>query len=141
MYFKKQIAFLLAAFLLFSNVGLAVNMHYCQGKIETVTLSYHFASSPKDHEQDSHSCCKEKPQKEQKKKNCCSDEIVKKAGDQVIVKVLNFHVDAFVPSGYSSFFFNVTATEFIPKNTFTAFYIDKNAPPLFKLYQQFLLYA
>jgi len=37
MYFKKQICLFLAFFLLVSNSGLAFNVHFCKGKIASVS--------------------------------------------------------------------------------------------------------
>lgn len=144
MTFKKYIAFLLAIFLLFSNVGLAVNLHYCQGKVANATLSYHFAEQQKQVDKEAHGCCDGKEEttvKKNKKDHCCSDEVIKQASDQVVVKAFGFHLDAFVPYRYAPVTFQQTTQLFTPKNTYVAFYVDKNAPPLFKLYRQYLFYA
>ena len=75
---------MLTAALLFSNLGLAVNIHYCGNVIEKIELGY--ASSincaAETHEK---SCCKEK--NSTSKKDCCKDQTIKQKTDEVVVKV------------------------------------------------------
>jgi len=40
MNFKKHINILLAMLILVSNVGLAFNVHYCEGKISGISFNY-----------------------------------------------------------------------------------------------------
>lgn len=130
---------LLTATLLFSNLGLAVNIHYCGTEIEKIELGYAASINCDDsiHEQ---SCCKEKD--EPVKKDCCKDEIIKQQTDDVAVKIFQTQqIAAFImPAVYKFQPIVVTETN-LPKKIEVAFHCESNAPPLYKLYQQFLLYA
>lgn len=130
---------MLTAALLFSNLGLAVNIHYCGNAIEKIELGY--ASSincaAETHEK---SCCKEK--NETSKKDCCKDQTIKQKTDEVVVKVFQSQqfTDFVAPAVYK--FQPVVLTEInLPKKIDVTFCFESNAPPLYKLYSQYLLYA
>jgi len=130
---------MLTAALLFSNLGLAVNIHYCGNVIEKIELGY--ASSmncaEETHEK---SCCKEK--NETSKKDCCKDQTIKQKTDEVVVKIFQLQQfsDFVIPAVYK--FQPVVLTEInLSKKIDVAFCFESNAPPLYKLYNQYLLYA
>lgn len=133
MNFKKQISIFLAVLLLVSNIGLAFNVHYCGGKLSSVSLNSVLPSI-----QSEKGCCEKKVAK---KDSCCKDKkiVVQKKTDNSIIKSFSFQFDyAFVVPEYQS-------AAFTPVNNFKskatlAYYCDANAPPLFKLYSQYLLY-
>lgn len=129
----------LIATLLFSNLGLAINIHYCGNEIEKVELGYvsEIACSMETHEK---ACCKEKSEVE--KDTCCKDETIQSKTDEVTVKVFQLqHVADFVPPTITSFQPVIINQVKLPKSIKSAFYCESNAPPLYKLYQQFLFYA
>lgn len=138
MYQRYLYSVFLIATLLFSNLGLAVNIHYCSNEIEKIELGY--ASSVYcAGETPEQSCCGEKEQTQ--KKDCCKDEIIKQKTDVVVktfpVQLLSYYV---APAIYK--FQPLVLTEIaLPKKIETAFFFESNAPPLYKLYQQYLLYA
>jgi hypothetical protein len=130
MKFKKQISIFLAVLLLVSNVGLAFNVHYCGGEIASVSLTSLKAEK---------GCCEKVASK---KDSCCKDKkiVFQKKVDNGIVKSFSFQFDyAFIiPESHSVVFNNVTDN--FKNNSSLSYYCDANAPPLFKLYSQYLLY-
>ncbi|HUH26087.1 MAG TPA: hypothetical protein VLY87_05635 [Flavobacterium sp.] len=138
MFQKYLYSVLLTVTLLFSNVGLAVNIHYCGNEIEKIELGYASSMNCGD-ATDEESCCGDD---EPKVDGCCKDEIIKQQADEVIVKVFQTQqITAFVvPAVYK--LQSVIITEIsLPKSINRTFYCNRNAPPLYKLHQQFLLYA
>ncbi|MBA5793352.1 hypothetical protein H1R17_02825 [Flavobacterium sp. xlx-214] len=125
--------------LLFANIGLAVNIHYCGNAIEKIEIGY---ASSIQCEEESHekACCNEK--KETTEDACCKDEIIKQKTDDVVVKV--FQVQQFSsfisPTIYKLQPLVISSVK-LPKKLDVAFYCESNAPPLYKLYNQYLLYA
>src|SRR5690606_39464233 len=84
--------------------------------------------------------CKEK--NEISKKDCCKDKTIKQKTDEVVVKVFQSQqfTDFLAPAVYK--FQPVVLTEInLPKKIDVAFCCESNAPPLYKLYSQYLLYA
>jgi hypothetical protein len=133
MSFKKQISIFLAILLLVSNVGLAFNVHYCGDEIASVSLNS--TLSPLKSEK---GCCETKASK---KDSCCKDKkiVVQKKTDNGIVKSFSFQFDyAFVVPEHNTIVF--TAVPSFKSNLSLSYYCDANAPPLFKLYSQYLLY-
>ncbi len=141
MNFKKHISFLLAIFLLVSNVGFAVDVHYCGEKIASIKPNYWKNSEEVNSKEKS--CCPPKSNTiAGKKDHCCKDKVVhfqKKSGK------ITFSSISFQP------FFIVLIEEWKPiifpehsgshSGSITTYYCDSNAPPLFKLYQQYIFYA
>jgi len=128
----------LAFLILCSNVGLAFNVHYCGGEIASITSVYSTDDLAVKEIPNQKSCCDEKAEE---KERCCKDKIVKlKAKSDVVVKTFTFSIFApFVFPIYNLVIFKpVSVLENLPTTTY---YCDANAPPLFKLYSQFLLYA
>ncbi|WP_298221187.1 hypothetical protein [Flavobacterium sp.] len=131
MQFKKQLCLFLAFFVLVSNVGFALNVHYCDDQIASVSFN---TSSPSNIEED---CCGvvEKPS------HCCKDKVVliQKKSDQAIVKSFSFEwQDMVFPNSWIFVF--ATNVILSQKNTVAAYYCDSHAPPLFKLYSQYVFY-
>lgn len=139
MFQRHLYSVLLILTLLFSNIGLAVNIHYCGNSIESIELGYasDIACAETSHEK---SCCKEKA--EIKKKDCCKDETIKQSTDNVVVKISSSQLQtAFVAPEILRFQPLVVTEVKLPKKLNIAFYFNSNAPPLYKLYSQYLLYA
>lgn len=134
MQFKKHMSIFLAILLLVSNIGLAFNVHYCGGEISSVSLNSTLSSI-----QTEKGCCEKKVAT--KKDSCCKDKkvVIQKKGDNDVVKSFSFQMDyAFVIPETHSFVF--TAVDNFKNNSTLSYYCDANAPPLFKLYSQYLLY-
>jgi hypothetical protein len=130
---KKQISVFLSILLLVSNVGLAFNAHYCGGKLASVTLNSPLPSLNEEKE-----CCDKVVSK---KDSCCKDKkiVVEKKTDNGVFKTFSFQLDCtFILPETTTFDFAV-ASNFKKKESLS-YYCDANAPPLFKLYSQYLLY-
>lgn len=130
---KKQISVFLAILLLVSNVGLAFNAHYCGGELASVTLN-----SPLSSYKNEKGCCEKLVSK---KDSCCKDKkiVVQKKTENGIIKSFSFQMQyAFVIPETHSFVF--TAVNNFKSSPSLSYYCDANAPPLFKLYSQYLLY-
>jgi ubiquitin C-terminal hydrolase len=139
MIFKKHICLFLAFFLLVSNSGLAFNVHFCEGKIASVTSVFSKEEVCEIPVKVEESCCA-KP--EQSHKKCCSDKEVnlKNKPEKVIVKIITFDIDAvffFISDNTLVFSSQVEAS--VSQNF--DFYCDANAPPLYILYCQYTFYA
>lgn len=134
----------MAVFLMFSNVGLAVNIHYCKNVIAEVSYGYVSESSCAKLKSTGKPCCIKKQGREvSNMEPCCKEEVVKQKADsqQIIVKTTQIQLDAFLsPEVYVLPLANYDVVSF-PKKTYAAFYCNSNAPPLYKLYSQYILYA
>lgn len=141
MKFKKHISFFLAFFLLLSNVGFAIDVHYCCGEIASVkpviweTIEYQNTVEE--------SCCPPKASSNlEKNDSCCKDKVVhfQKKSENVIIKSISFQPDFnFLFEEWNPIVFS-EITNFENSLT-TSYYCDANAPPLFKLYHQYIFYA
>lgn len=140
MQFKKQICLLIAFFLLVSNSGLAFNVHYCEGKIASISSVFSNEEiCVKQVEVIEKSCCA-KPQQTHKK--CCSDKEVnlKSKAEKITIKSISFDLDSifYLPEVNTSFASYISPVHY-PQNL--VFYCDANAPPLYQLYCQLTFYA
>lgn len=127
---KKCTGVFLAFLLLVSNIGFAFDVHYCGGKIASVSLST--SASPEK------KCCGDK----EKKSSCCKDKVVKfeKKSDDATFKVFFFQIDfPAVIQQYKPVVF-LSLPNF-KSNQIISYYADANAPPLFKLYNQYIFYS
>jgi hypothetical protein len=130
---KKCTSLFLAFLLLVSNVGLAFNVHYCGEKIASVSLST-IVSAPTEK-----GCCEKIAAK---KESCCKDKVVnfQKKSDTAIIKAFSFNPQfPFLIQEWQTIVFS-SNTNFNTTQT-TAYFCDANAPPLFKLYSQYIFYA
>ncbi len=141
MNFKKCTSLFLAMLILVSNVGLAFTVHYCEGKIASITSVFNkdeiceMKAKPAEK-----SCCAKEVAADHEK--CCKNKIVNldEKPDDVIVKIFSFQIDApYLIHDWKPLTFEHGE---MPKgNDKIAFYCDANSPPLFKLYSQYLFYA
>ena len=133
MKFKKHISLLLVFFVLVSNMGLAFKVHYCGGEMASISLnSMAFSPSEKN------GCCGMM----EKKSHCCKDKIVafQKKSENIIYKAFSFNPN--MPSlivEWQPIAF--LATFNFKSNPLHSYFCDANAPPFFKLYHQYILYA
>ena len=134
----KHISIVLTFLILFSNIGLALNVHYCHGRVSSVSVAYKTGHCSKKAEP--RSCCAMAARADKK---CCKSHLVKlhDKADHILVKSLGldlgqfYAADAWKPTAlfYTEVPVAVTQTP--------AFYCDSHAPPLFKLHCQFVFYA
>jgi hypothetical protein len=141
MKFKKHISFFLAFFLLLSNVGVAIDVHYCCGEIASVKpVIWETIECQKTVEE---SCCPPKASSNlEENDSCCKDKVVhfQKKSENVIIKSISFQPDFnFLFEEWNPIVFS-EITNFENSLT-TSYYCDANAPPLFKLYHQYIFYA
>ena len=130
---KKCTSLFLAFLLLVSNVGLAFEVHYCGSKIASVSLKPTYSTF-----EHSKKCCAKK----KKDVSCCSNKVVhfEKKSDNATVKTFFFQVDApLIVTENPTFVFNSVSN--FKNNQIISYYSDAHAPPLFKLYHQYLFYA
>lgn len=141
MKFKKYISFLLAIFLLISNTGFAIDVHYCGGEVSSVKPIYW-----KNYESllatEKICCAPEASSLVEKKESCCKDKVIhfEKKQENVIIKSFTFQSDfIFLIEEWNPIIF----TEFsnFEDSRIISYYCDANAPPLFKLYHQYIFYA
>ena len=135
MNFRKTIGFLLASLILLSNLGLQISLHYCQE--EFVGISFLNATFEPCAKKNS-SCC----EKVSSHKDCCSNKELKieKNSTDFVLKSHYFDLDFcfFSKNNYTNLSFKNTLKKI---DSETAFYCESNAPPLYKLYCQFIFYA
>lgn len=117
--------------ILVSNVGLAFNLHYCGGKITAVSFVSQKTSIEKD-------CCGKPIQKS----SCCKDKKVKieKKTDHSVVKSFSFQLEIPFTAHTWKPINNLPVANF-KSNPVIPFSCDANAPPLYKLYSQYIFYA
>lgn len=129
---KKCTGLFLAFLLLVSNIGFAFDVHYCGGEIASVSLKTPTSDAPEK------KCCGAS----EKKSSCCKDKVVhfEKKSDNATFKVFFFQL-AFplVVQDYQPIAF-LSITNF-KSNQIISYYSDANAPPLFKLYHQYIFYS
>ena len=139
MQIRKHISLFLAFFVLVSNSGLAFNVHYCEGKIASISSVFSKEEVCEMPVKETKSCC---AKEQTTHKKCCSDKEVKLESktEKVVIKTISFDLDSvFVIQEFNSFNF-----VFSPKTVTTqnvTYYCDDNAPPLYKLYCQFTLFG
>lgn len=139
MQFKKVTSIFLMVLILFSNLGLAVNIHYCHDRIASISLAYQEKEACVQETKTEKKCCAAKKQE----KKCCSNSVVKaeKKYDNVLVQSLQLDLPAFILPAVQIPVFFFENEEIIIQQEWLYFYCDSNAPPLYKLYCQYLLYA
>jgi hypothetical protein len=131
---KRVIGFFLALLILVSNVGFAFTMHYCGGKVASVSVQTLESNSIKKK-----GCC---AQKEIEKDSCCKNKTVhfEKKTDNATLKVFSFEpIELYLIPEFKKLT-TVQQPTFVSTSAET-YYCDAHAPPLFKLFHQFLFYA
>ena len=132
MIFKKHISLFLAFFLLVSNMGFALNVHYCGNEISGFSLKPEFRSSKADKD-----CCGMAI----KKSNCCKSKVVhfQKKSENTVAKIFAFEMPHAIPAqSWNPIVFSPIPN--FKSDRSTSYYCDANAPPLFKLYSQYIFY-
>ncbi|WP_438861435.1 HYC_CC_PP family protein [Flavobacterium adhaerens] len=135
MKFKKHISIFLTVLFLVSNVGYSFYVHYCGDSISSVTLKPTTLASDMKSEGD---CCQKISTE---KERCCKDKkiVVQKKTEDKIFKSVAFEFSSvfLVPKIQLVVFETVVL---LLNKISIAYHCDANAPPLFKLYNQYLLY-
>lgn len=140
MRFKKATSFFLAFLLLVSNLGLAFNVHFCEGKIAAVTTVFNVEEvCEMPQPQVEKNCCKEAAVSHKK---CCDDKVVdlQDDADQIAVKTFSLSISApFIAVVDNPVAFVLKPV--IKSDAPADYYCESHAPPLFKLYRQLIFYA
>lgn len=139
MQFKKHISLLLAFFLLVSNSGLAFNVHFCEGKIASITSIFSKDEVCEVIVEKEKSCC---DKLEVSHKKCCSDKKVnlKNKIEKIVLTTFSFELDSFCFFNDSNF--KITSpTSFVTSPRILDYCCDAHAPPFYKLYCQFTLFG
>jgi hypothetical protein len=138
---KKLTSLFLALLLLVSNFGLAFNVHYCGDKIASFSSAFATIETQGNSDFDKDRCCCVK--EENLQDSCCKDKVVdlKKDTKDVIIKTFSFQIDVpFTLVKPSELHFAIAEVK-TSNTVLTDYFCSPNAPPLFKLYQQFIFYA
>lgn len=147
---NRHISILLAVLILASNVGLAFNVHYCGNEVSSVSLAYkaeepcndHHKKAPHKHGHDTNAkaCCSAIGDDHEA---CCKNDLVKledKSDGKVIVKSLQLDLSPFCEAAdWKPAQFYILAPVATIEDP--SFYCESHAPPLFKLYCRYILYA
>ncbi len=133
MIIKKHISVLLTFFILVSNIGLAFNVHYCNDAIVSISLNTQFQNISSEE-----NCCGVF----EKKSSCCNDKVFhfQKKLENVSFDSVSFLADfTFTLVDWKPFVFSKNV--FFKSDNNDTYCCEAHAPPLFKLYHQFLFYA
>jgi len=126
---RKSFGILLAFLVLVSNTGLAFSVHFCAGEIASVKPMMLLSSQD--------TCCGQKPEPI----GCCKTKIVKSDTEHdIVIKTFSFAFEAPVVAALNLEAPDQVASTFVEKPS-ASYYCEANAPPLFKLYNQFIFYA
>jgi hypothetical protein len=139
MQIRKCTSLFLAILFLISNFGLAFNVHYCSDKIASFSSVFSTIETEKNDDSPTNECCCVKKDKV----SCCKDKVVdlKKDTQDIVVKTFSFQIDAAIINVKSSEIDFARAKKITSTSNITEYYCSPNAPPLFKLYQQYIFYA
>jgi hypothetical protein len=132
MLFKKHFVTLIAFFILVSNSGFAFTVHFCDDKVASVSL-FENENCTKTEE----SCCGVV----EKVSDCCSDKVIKieDNSEKIVLKIIqinNFILPTFIDKSIS-----INRVEIQKSANELHYFCEANAPPLYKLYQQYTFYA
>ena len=132
MIFKKHLSILLTFFLLVSNLGLAFNIHYCDDKIESISLKISTCSQAEVDE-----CCGIV----EKDSQCCKDKIIKSEikSDQIIVKTVSLDTNFTLVDYFSKAEFTILNCNLKTGGNNT-YYCDANVRPMYLMYSQYTFY-
>ena len=135
---QKHIALLLAFFLLVSSSGVAFNVHFCGDNIAAISSVFSKGEVCVEPIQEEKSCC---AKVETDHKKCCSDKEVSLDDDseKIVSKSISFDLDSFIVI-HSWNPLPIRNVPLVKTAQNLHYYCDSNAPPLFKLYSQFIFY-
>ncbi|MEZ4852744.1 hypothetical protein [Flavobacterium sp.] len=135
MIIKKLTAILLTVFILFSNLGLAFNVHYCHNEIASVSINF---KQNETCNATKNTCCSN----DDNHSKCCSDKVIKadEKADNILVKSFQLDLQFFVLQ-YSNWYKLTTNIVSVIQKKIIENYCESNSPPLYKLYCKLVLYA
>jgi len=127
---KKCTSLLLVFLLLVSNTGFAFNVHFCGGQVASVSLKADFQKTEKG-------CCGMTVEKS----HCCKSKVVhfQKKSDNTVVKTFAFQSDIALSVEMIKLQ-PITENPISKSENKTNYFCDAHAPPLFKLYSQYIFY-
>ena len=140
MNFRRHISITIAFLILVANMGFAINVHYCHNEVASVSIAYKLEESCDHHAEEKKACC---AAAENDYKHCCKDDLVKLQDDKtdnIIVKSLQLDLGAFCPAGDWRPVVSYPEVQLVSQQH-ASFYCEAHAPPLFKLYCQYIFYA
>lgn len=130
---KKCTSLFLVILFLVSNVGLAFNVHYCGKEIASISINKIIS------QQSEKGCCEKIFAK---KDSCCKDKVVnfQKKSENATAKAFSFvpHFSFVIQEPKTVVF---SSNKNFKSTQVTSYFCDANAPPLFKLYNQYIFYA
>jgi hypothetical protein len=137
MKFKRNIAIVFACYYMLISVGLTLTVHFCGGKLASVSAitqveTYTTLTTPE-------SCCVEEVETNQ---DCCNDAIIdlSEIKDDSLFSTFNLSQQFVgVITELPSVVFKTV--EFKNKSALPNYTFQSNAPPLYKLYGTYILYA
>lgn len=142
--YHKLFSLVFATLIFASQSGMAFNLHYCKGALASITFGKYqeVCANELTTENLSKSCCAAK--KIESHKKCCKDskiDLKKISTEDVVIKSFNFEFSPFYLVSLNSEFYNSIK---IIKTKLVNFYkvnFASNAPPLYKLYCKYIIYA
>lgn len=141
MNFRKHIGITLAFLILAANMGFAINVHYCHDEVASVSIAYKLEESCTHHAEEKKACCAAGAEDDHK--HCCKDDFVKlqdDKADNIIVKSLQLDLGTFCHAGDWKPVPSYSEVPLLAQQN-ASFYCEAHAPPLFKLYCQYIFYA
>lgn len=132
---RKTIALFLAFFILIPNLGLSFNVHYCHGEISSIAVKSEFSQLFNENVA---SCCSST----ENCGKCCSNKVVELEKNKEIFSQ-DFSLFKSFPAlmmAAVSMNFNLNFIGNIKKQVIENL-CEANAPPLYKLYCQYIFYA
>lgn len=130
--FQKLTSLFLAFFLFVSNIGLAMNVHYCGDEIASISLN-----SPSNSNNVEEGCCGIF----EKLSLCCTDKVVYLEKKTDLATAFTFQIDAFCNFSQKEWQPIISFLTSINEGSCNSKYaFQSNAPPLFKLYSQYIFY-
>ncbi|MFK8265982.1 HYC_CC_PP family protein [Capnocytophaga cynodegmi] len=135
---RKFTHILLIILILFSNSGWAFSFHYCKDELASISFTYEIISEQENDSCDLvGGCCESNDEHS----NCCDNQTFEssKSDDTLSSKTfqLSFFTFALPENSYN--FKNISILK--SNRNVPAFYVDLNAPPLYKLFCQLIFYA
>ncbi|MFN3756243.1 MAG: HYC_CC_PP family protein [Flavobacterium sp.] len=138
MQLRKSISLLLAFFLLVSSSGWSLNIHYCGGEIASVTAFEKEESNCCGHHSEKEICCSTEQHEQEEHDECCSDDLLQVELEDTVLSFFDFDFFDTLPYHGPSFM-NIEGEDSFP--SYLYYYCESNAPPLYLLYSQLVLYA
>lgn len=141
---KNYFVLLLSFVFICLNTGLTLNMHYCQGELESVTSVFQqsetccAASDQNKTSIENHSCCVSVVDDHD---NCCSNDVffIKDTVEKINSSVLDTNFQKILQSYHNNR--NIIHFKKQLNRVFKLFYsFQSNAPPLYNLYCRFVYF-